>query len=66
MECRRPVSVQAAGLTLQPQFAGAAAGMVGITIVQVKLTPDMPTLAPIEFAVIVNGAESNSANLPVQ
>jgi uncharacterized protein (TIGR03437 family) len=61
-----PVSVQAAGLTLQPQFAGAAAGMVGITIVQVKLTPDMPTLAPIEFAVIVNGAESNSANLPVQ
>jgi uncharacterized protein (TIGR03437 family) len=61
-----PVTVQAAGLTLQPAFAGAAVGMVGITIVQVQLTPDMPTAAPVQFAVTVNGAQSNSANLPLQ
>ncbi len=61
-----PVSVQAGSATLQPTFAGAATGMVGITIVQVKLAPAMSATPSVDFAVTVNGAQSNTAPLPVQ
>jgi uncharacterized protein (TIGR03437 family) len=61
-----PVAVNAGASTLQPQFAGAATGMVGTTIVQVKLTADVATAAAVDFAVTVNGKPSNLSRLPVK
>ncbi len=59
-----PVSVQAGGAPLQPAFAGAAAGFVGMTTLQVKL-PDMPATPMIDFGVTVNGVASSTTKLPV-
>ncbi len=61
-----PVAVIAGSATVQPEWAGAAAGMVGTTIVRWRITDDVPSAATIDMAVTVNGKQSNTVKLPVE
>jgi uncharacterized protein (TIGR03437 family) len=53
-------------LTFAPQFTGAAPGMVGTAVMRLKITDDMPSAAKIDVTVSVNGAQSNSTQLPLE
>jgi uncharacterized protein (TIGR03437 family) len=61
-----PVSVAVGSQVVQPNSAIGAAGMVGITVVQVTLPAGMPPSAPLDLSVTVNGRPSAAAKLPVQ
>jgi uncharacterized protein (TIGR03437 family) len=49
-----------------PDFAGAAPGMVGMTLVKMKITDDMPTGTTINLSVMVNTKLSTTVVLPLQ
>jgi len=40
--------------------------MVGTTVVQLKITDDIPSGAMLDMVVNVNGKDSNKVQLPVQ
>ncbi|MEO8100136.1 MAG: hypothetical protein ABI811_20720 [Acidobacteriota bacterium] len=67
-----PAGAAAAEATLPPPvvrdpvFAGGAAGMVGTSMVKVKIDPDLPTGNVLELFVTVNGTQSNRVQLPVR
>jgi len=62
-----PVAVLTdAGLTLAPSWAGAAEGMVGTAVVQLKISDQMPAATTLNMQVTVNGVQSNSVQLPVE
>jgi uncharacterized protein (TIGR03437 family) len=61
-----PVVVKAGDGQYTPVFAGAVAGMVGTTVVQLKITNDIPSGATLDMVVNVNGKDSNKVQLPVQ
>jgi uncharacterized protein (TIGR03437 family) len=61
-----PVTVVAGDLQLTPTWTGAAPGMVGTTIMRLKVSDDMPAASTLEMVVQINGAQSNKVLLPVQ
>jgi uncharacterized protein (TIGR03437 family) len=61
-----PVSVIAGSATVAPEWAGAAAGMVGTNIVRWKIIDDVPSGSTVDMAVMVNGKQSNTVKLPVE
>jgi uncharacterized protein (TIGR03437 family) len=61
-----PVAVQIAGATLPAVWAGAAPGMTGIAIVQLKIDDPIPAGTTVDLVVTVNGKPSNTVKLPVE
>ncbi len=51
---------------IEPVWAGAAAGKVGVAIVQLKIDDSIPHDTNVSLILSVNGAESNSVLLPVE
>ncbi len=49
-----------------PDFAGAAPGMVGMTLVQMKITDDLPAGTTVNLSVMVNAKQSTTVVLPLQ
>jgi uncharacterized protein (TIGR03437 family) len=49
-----------------PDFAGAAPGMVGMTLVQMKITDDIPSGTTVNLSVSVNSKQSTTVVLPLQ
>ncbi len=49
-----------------PDFAGAAPGMVGMTLVQMKITDDIPSGTTVNLVVMVNNKPSTMVVLPLQ
>jgi uncharacterized protein (TIGR03437 family) len=49
-----------------PDFAGAAPGMVGMTLLQMKITSDLPTGTTVNLSVMVNTKQSTTVVLPLQ
>jgi uncharacterized protein (TIGR03437 family) len=49
-----------------PDFAGAAPGMVGMTLVQMKITDDIPSGTTVNLSVMVNSKLSTTVVLPLQ
>jgi uncharacterized protein (TIGR03437 family) len=60
------VTVNLGSAHATPDWAGAAAGMVGVSIVKVTLTSDMAISGNANLTVAVNGKSSASMILPVQ
>ena len=52
--------------TIQPEFAGAAAGRVGVTAIQFRIALPLPQGATIECKARVNGHESNAVLIPLE
>ncbi|HLX42953.1 MAG TPA: hypothetical protein VKR43_05940 [Bryobacteraceae bacterium] len=62
-----PISITSdAGQQWQPDWAGAAPGMVGIAAVKLTISNDMPSAANLNFQLVVNSATSPQAVLPLQ
>lgn len=61
-----PVTANAGGVQLTPVWTGAATGMVGTTLMQLKITDDLPSSSTVPLQVTVNGKMSNTVLLPVQ
>jgi uncharacterized protein (TIGR03437 family) len=51
---------------IEPAWAGAAAGKVGVAVVQLKIDESIPHASNVALRVVVNGVESNSVLLPVE
>ncbi len=61
-----PVTLNVGAITKTPDFAGAAPGMVGMTLVQMKITDDLPTGTSVNLSVMVNTKQSTTVVLPLQ
>ena len=61
-----PVMVTFDSVQLQPDSAIAAPGLVGMTIVKVKLTDALPSSTTVNLTVTVNGKISSPVSLPLQ
>ena len=51
---------------IQPEFAGAAAGRVGITAIRFRIADPLPAASTIAIKARVNGHESNAVLLPLE
>jgi uncharacterized protein (TIGR03437 family) len=51
---------------IEPVWTGAAAGRVGVAVVQLKIDDSIPHATNVALKVQVNGVESNSVLLPVE
>ena len=51
---------------IEPVWAGAAAGKVGVAVVQLKIDESIPHATNVALKVVVNQVESNSVLLPVE
>ena len=51
---------------IEPEFAGAAAGRVGITAIRFRIADPLPTSSVIELKARVNGQESNTVLLSLE
>ncbi len=61
-----PVTLNVGGIAKTPDFAGAAAGAVGLTLVKMTITDDLPTATTVNFLVTVNTKPSTTLLLPLQ
>jgi len=61
-----PVSVLTGGLTLTPDWAGAAPFMVGTTQVNLKIVDSIPHGTVLDVAVSAGGQQSSVVKLPVE
>jgi uncharacterized protein (TIGR03437 family) len=61
-----PVSVLTGGLTLTPDWAGAAPGMVGTTQVNLRISDKLPTATTLDVTVSAGGQQSSVVKLPVE
>jgi uncharacterized protein (TIGR03437 family) len=61
-----PVQVLAGDRTIQPHWAGAAAGLTGVTAVRFRLPDDLQSAPQLTITVSVNGQVSNAVTLSVQ
>lgn len=59
-----PVEVMTGEIRLTPTFAGAAPGLMGITLTRFQVPPGL--IGEVPFRVVVNGKESNTVILPVE
>lgn len=60
------VTVIAGEASIEPAFAGAAAGQTGTVVVRFAIPDTLPAAATIDLKVRVNGQESNTVQLPIQ
>jgi hypothetical protein len=51
---------------VEPAWAGAAAGKIGLAVVQLKIDETIPHATNVTIKVRVNSAESNPVLLPVE
>jgi uncharacterized protein (TIGR03437 family) len=61
-----PVSVLTSGMTLTPEWAGAAPGMVGTTQLNLRIVDGLPHAAVLDVAVTAGGSQSSVVKLPVE
>lgn len=61
-----PVTLAVGAATKTPDFVGAAPGMVGMTLVQLTITDDLPTATTVNLTVMVNAKQSTTVVLPLQ
>ncbi len=61
-----PVTVSIGSSQVTPDWAGAAAGIVGVSIVKMTITPDMPSGTNANLTIAVNGKPSAVMVLPLQ
>jgi uncharacterized protein (TIGR03437 family) len=61
-----PVTMNVGAITKTPDFAGAAPGLVGMTLVQMTITDDLPTSTTVNLSVMVNTKQSTTVVLPIQ
>jgi uncharacterized protein (TIGR03437 family) len=61
-----PVTLNVGAITKTPDFAGAAPGLVGMTLVQMTITDDLPTATTVNLSVMVNAKLSTTVVLPIQ
>jgi uncharacterized protein (TIGR03437 family) len=61
-----PVTLNVGAITKTPDFAGAAPGLVGMTLVQMKITDDLPAGTTVNLTVQVNAKSSTTVVLPLQ
>jgi uncharacterized protein (TIGR03437 family) len=61
-----PVTVLTSGLTLTPDWAGAAPGMVGTTQLNFRIVDSLPHAAVLDVAVTAGGQQSSVVKLPVE
>ncbi len=59
------VTLNVGGIVKTPDFAGAAPGMVGITLVKMKITSDLPS-GTLNLSVTTNAKQSTTVVLPLQ
>jgi uncharacterized protein (TIGR03437 family) len=60
------VTLNVGALAKTPTFAGAAPGMVGMTLLQLQITNDMPTGTTVNLTATVNNVASATVVLPLQ
>jgi uncharacterized protein (TIGR03437 family) len=60
------VTLNVGAITKTPDFAGAAPGLVGMTLVQVTITDDLPAATTVNLSVMVNTKQSTTVVLPIQ
>lgn len=51
---------------LQPDWAGAATGLVGVAVAQLTIGPNFPTATNLNITITVNGKNSTALVLPLQ
>jgi uncharacterized protein (TIGR03437 family) len=61
-----PVILNVGAVAKTPDFAGAAPGFVGMTLVQMTITDDLPTATTVNLTVTVNAKQSTTVVLPLQ
>ncbi len=61
-----PVTLTVGAVTKTPDFAGAAPGTVGLTLIQMKITDDLPTATSVNLQVQVGAKQSTAVVLPLQ
>jgi len=61
-----PVKVIMGDLKVDPVWAGAAAGRVGVAAVQLKIADNLPHAASVAVKLHINNADSNSVLLPIE
>jgi uncharacterized protein (TIGR03437 family) len=61
-----PVTLTIGTVTKTPDFAGAAPGAVGLTLIQLTITDDLPTATSVNMQVQVNTKQSTAVVLPLQ
>jgi uncharacterized protein (TIGR03437 family) len=61
-----PVTINTDTAQLQPDFAGAAPGIVGVQVVQLTITSDFPPASNVNLTINVNGISSAQVVLPIQ
>jgi uncharacterized protein (TIGR03437 family) len=54
------------GKTIEPEFAGAATGRVGVVAIRFQIASPLPAAATIEIKARVNGHDSNTVLLPLE
>jgi uncharacterized protein (TIGR03437 family) len=60
------VSVTVGSVPVTPDATVAASGMVGMTVVKIKITAALPTASTVNLTVTVNGKTSAPVSLPLQ
>ncbi len=61
-----PITLNTASSQMQPDWAGAAIGIVGVQVVKLTITPDMPAATNLTMTIMVNGKNSTQIVLPLQ
>ena len=61
-----PVLLNVGAAVKTPDFAGAAPGMVGMTLVKMTITDDIPSATTVNLSVMVNAKQSQPVLLPLQ
>jgi uncharacterized protein (TIGR03437 family) len=61
-----PVMLNVGGINKTPDFAGAAAGAVGLTLIRMTISDDLPTATTVNLVVTVNSKPSTTLMLPLQ
>jgi uncharacterized protein (TIGR03437 family) len=61
-----PVILNVGAIAKTPDFAGAAPGFVGMTLVQMTITDDLPTATTVNLSVMVGAKQSTTVVLPMQ
>jgi uncharacterized protein (TIGR03437 family) len=61
-----PVKVVSGERIFEPQWTGAAPGMVGTTLMKLVIGDELPSGVALDVVVSVNGVQSNRVQLPVE
>ncbi len=61
-----PVILNVGAIAKTPDFTGAAPGFVGMTLMQMTITDDLPTATTVNLSVMVGAKQSTTVVLPLQ